>query len=87
MIIATGKGTARKKLIPGEASLLGMGVGYCATCDGPLYRGREVVAIGNSDEAAEDILMLHQMGCEVIWILDDPDELKVSPEQLKKSKN
>jgi thioredoxin reductase (NADPH) len=86
VIIATGKGTARKKLIPGEASLLGMGVGYCATCDGPLYRGREVVAIGNSNEAAEDVLMLHQMGCKVIWILDDPDDLKVSPELVKEIK-
>jgi thioredoxin reductase (NADPH) len=86
VIIATGKGTVRKKLIPGEASLLGMGVGYCATCDGPLYRGREVVAIGNSNEAAEDVLMLHQMGCKVIWILDDPDDLKVSPELVKEIK-
>ena len=83
VIIATGKGTARKKLIPGEAFLLGMGVGYCATCDGPLYRGRLVVAIGNSNEAAEDILMLHQMGCKVIWVLDDQDGIKISPELVK----
>jgi thioredoxin reductase (NADPH) len=83
VIIATGKGTARKKLIPGEASFVGMGVSYCSTCDGPLYRGRDVVAIGNNNEAAEDLLTLHQMGCNVTWILDGRDDLKVSPELLK----
>ena len=83
VIIATGKGTARKKLIPGEESLVGMGVSYCATCDGPLYRGRTVVAIGNNDEAAEDLLTLFQMGCKVIWVPDDPEGIKVSSELLK----
>jgi thioredoxin reductase (NADPH) len=66
VILATGKGAARKKLIRGEESLIGMGVSYCATCDGPLYRGRDVVAIGNTDEAAEDLLTLHQMGNNVL---------------------
>jgi thioredoxin reductase (NADPH) len=60
-----------------------MGVSYCSTCDGPLYRGRDVVAIGNNNEAAEDLLNLHQIGCKVTWIPDDRDGLKISPDLLK----
>ncbi len=45
-----------------------MGVSYCATCDGPLYRGSKVAALGSTNEAAEDILLLDQMGCEVYWV-------------------
>ena len=86
VIIATGKGSARKKLILGETTFVGMGVSYCATCDGPLYRGCDVVAIGNNNEAAEDLLMLHQMGCKVTWIPDDLDGLKVSPELVEEIK-
>jgi len=65
VILAPGRTLPRTKIIPGEERLLGMGVSYCATCDGPLYRGSRVAALGNSDEAAEDILLLEQMGCEV----------------------
>jgi len=83
VILATGKGASREKLIHGEESLIGMGVSYCTTCDGPIYRGRTVVAIGNNDEAAEDLLALFQIGCNVIWTPDDPEGIKVSPELLK----
>lgn len=68
VILATGKPVAKEKMIPGEERLLGTGVSYCATCDGPLYRGLPVAAFGLSEEAAEDILALHQLGCQVHWI-------------------
>ena len=69
VIIASGKPVSMERMIPGEDSLLGMGVSYCATCDGPIFRGRKVAVIGDNEEAAEDILALIQMGCEVHWIL------------------
>jgi thioredoxin reductase (NADPH) len=72
VILATGKPVPRERLIPGEDRLVGQGVSYCATCDGPLYRGATVVAIGHSEEAREDVLALHQMGCRVIWVPDKP---------------
>jgi thioredoxin reductase (NADPH) len=62
----------RERLIPGEDRLIGQGVSYCATCDGPLYRGATVVAVGHSDEAREEVLSLHQMGCRVIWVAGKP---------------
>jgi thioredoxin reductase (NADPH) len=68
VILAMGKPIPRERLIPGEDRLIGQGVSYCATCDGPLFRGSDVVAIGHSDEAREDVLALLQMGCRVVWV-------------------
>ncbi len=77
VIIATGRGLSKARMIPGEEKFLGLGVSYCATCDGPLFRGQPVVALGNSDEAAEEILALKDMNCDVRWIPGDED-IKVS---------
>jgi len=82
VIIATGRGIPRGRMIQGEERFLGMGVSYCATCDGPLFRGQPVVALGNTDEAAEDILALRGMGCDVWWIPGE-DEIKVSEDYIK----
>ncbi|MGQ9801720.1 MAG: NAD(P)/FAD-dependent oxidoreductase [Candidatus Saccharicenans sp.] len=65
VIIATGKPFSRERMIPGEEELTGRGVSYCATCDGPLYRGREVLAYGLSEETVEEVLELDQMDCKV----------------------
>jgi len=78
VIIASGKPISSGRMIPGEDRFLGMGVSYCSTCDGPLYRGRKVAAIGDSDEAAEDVLALHQMGCDVHWFFGDRKDAHVS---------
>jgi thioredoxin reductase (NADPH) len=85
VIIATGRGIPRGRMIRGEERFLGMGVSYCATCDGPLFRGQPVVALGNTDEAAEDILALRGMGCHVRWIPGE-DEIKVSEDTIKEIK-
>jgi len=68
VILATGRPLSREKMLPGEERLVGFGVSYCATCDGPLYRGLDVAAYGHSEEAAEEILLLSQMGCRVHWV-------------------
>ena len=69
VIIATGRPFAKERLIPGEEHLVGAGVSYCCTCDGPLYRGQKVAAFGTGEEAAEDVLALKHMGVRVEWIL------------------
>lgn len=86
VILATGKPLSEAKMILGEARLLGAGVSYCATCDGPLYRDRKVIGIGNSDEAVEDILALHQLGSEVQWITGDSKELNATENLLNEVK-
>jgi len=68
VILATGKPFARERMIPGEDRLTGLGVSYCATCDGPLYRGADVAAYGHSAEAVEDVRILGQIGCRVHWV-------------------
>ncbi|MCX6566107.1 MAG: FAD-dependent oxidoreductase [Candidatus Aminicenantes bacterium] len=79
VILATGKPFAKERLIPGEERLLGYGVSYCAVCDGPLYKGRDVAAYGHSAEAVEDIWILEQTGVRVHWIpgrVKDPAALE-----------
>ena len=82
VIIASGRGLSKAKMIPGEESLIGLGVSYCANCDGPLFRGQTVVALGNTDEAAEDILALKGLEIDVRWIPGEP-EIKVSEDLMK----
>jgi len=74
VILATGKPVPRERMIPGEDRLIGQGVSYCATCDGPLFRGADVVAVGHSEEAREDAEALLQMGCRVLWVPGRPLE-------------
>jgi thioredoxin reductase (NADPH) len=47
-------GVFSTKQLPGESEFLGRGVGYCATCDAPLYRGKTVAILAYSHEAAEE---------------------------------
>jgi thioredoxin reductase (NADPH) len=79
VVLATGKPFAKERQIPGEERLVGFGVSYCAVCDGPLYRGRDVAAYGSSEEAIEDVLALNQMGVNVHWVtgkIKDPAALE-----------
>ncbi|HVA90586.1 MAG TPA: FAD-dependent oxidoreductase, partial [Chloroflexota bacterium] len=57
VLIATGS-TYRRLGIPGEDELIGAGVHYCATCDGPFYRGKDVAVIGGGNSAGEESLFL-----------------------------
>jgi thioredoxin reductase (NADPH) len=67
VIVATG--IDRKKLsIPGEQKFRGMGVSICATCDGPLFRDREVAVIGAGEEAVEDALQLVDL-CKRVYLI------------------
>jgi len=45
--------TPRNLDVPGEKELTGKGVTYCATCDGPLYRGKDVVVVGGGNSALD----------------------------------
>jgi thioredoxin reductase (NADPH) len=59
-VIATGS-TYRRLGVPGEEDLIGAGVHFCATCDGPFYRGsNELLVIGGGNSALEEGLFLAQ---------------------------
>ena len=64
IIFATGAKNA-KLGCPGEAEFTGKGVSYCATCDGPLFRNKEVVVVGGGDTALEDGLFLTKFAKKV----------------------
>jgi thioredoxin reductase (NADPH) len=57
LIIASGN-RWRKLNVPGETELVGRGVSYCATCDGPFFKGKEVAVVGGGDSAVEEALYL-----------------------------
>jgi thioredoxin reductase (NADPH) len=65
VIVATGS-TYRRLDVPGEEDLIGAGVHFCATCDGPFYKGaEEVVVIGGGNSALEEGLHLSQFAGKV----------------------
>lgn len=61
-------GAQRSAKLPGEEALLGRGVSWCATCDGMLYRDRDVVVVGLSHNAAAEANFLHSIGCHVTFV-------------------
>ena len=64
VIIAAG--ITRESAYKGENEYVGKGVSYCATCDGMLYKGKNVAVIGTSSEAREDMEFLRSIGCDVL---------------------
>ena len=87
IIIATGA-QPRKLGVPGEDKLTGRGVSYCATCDGPLYRDKNVVIIGGGNAMAEEALYLTRFA-KSVNIIHRRDQLRASPilqEKLKENK-
>lgn len=66
VILATG--IEKGKKIKGEEEYLGKGVSYCATCDGMLYRKKDVVIIGEIKEAEEDANFLAEICNKVYFV-------------------
>ncbi len=66
LIIATGH--AKFKYFEGEREYLGKGVGYCATCDGPLYRNKSVAIISQNEEGEEEARFLSEICSEVYYL-------------------
>lgn len=76
VLIATGS-TYRRLDVPGESELIGAGIHFCATCDGPFYKGLPVAVIGGGNSAAEESLFLTRFASEVT-ILVRGDTLSAS---------
>ncbi len=64
VLIATGS-TYKRLGVPGEDDLIGAGVHFCATCDGPFYKGEHVAVIGGGNSAGEESLFLTRVADKV----------------------
>jgi len=88
VLIATGA-SHRHLGAPGEEELSGMGVSYCATCDGMFFKGRITAVAGGGDVAVEDAIFLSRM-CEKVYIIHRRDEFRAAKalvDVLKKCPN
>ena len=88
VIIATGASHAALG-VNGESELSGMGVSYCATCDGAFFKNRTVAVVGGGDVAAEDAIFLART-CQKVYLVHRRDELraaKILQEKLKELSN
>ena len=74
VILATGA-SHRHLGVKGEEEYRGMGVSYCATCDGPFFRGKKVVVAGGGDTALTDALYLSKL-CSTVTIVHRREEFR-----------
>ena len=76
LLIASGSRYRRLNVL-GEADYLGAGVHFCATCDGPFYKGKQAAVVGGGNSATEESLLLTKFADQVT-ILVRSDNFKAS---------
>lgn len=80
-------GASHAKLnVPGEEELSGMGVSYCATCDGAFFQDKVTAVIGGGDVAVEDAIFLAR-GCKKVYLIHRRDQLRAAGILQDKVKN
>lgn len=88
-LILAGGATHRHLGIPGEEEFSGMGVSYCATCDGAFFKGKTVAVVGGGNTAVEDAMFLARV-CEQVYLIHRRGELRadqILQQQLRNCKN
>ena len=76
VILATGA-EHRALNVPGEKELSGMGVSYCATCDGAFFKDKTVAVVGGGDVAVEDAIFLART-CKKVYVIHRRGELRAA---------
>lgn len=88
LVIASGKRT-RPLNVPGETEFKNKGITYCATCDGPLFAGKDVVVIGGGNSALDAALQMMKIATRV-YLVNLNDKLagdRVMMDKVKAAKN
>ncbi len=75
VIIATG--ASPRKLNVGEEKFMGKGVSFCATCDGPFFRDKTIVAVGGGDTAVQESIFLTRFAKKV-YLVHRRNELRAT---------
>ncbi|AAK81022.1 thioredoxin reductase (NADPH) [Clostridium acetobutylicum] len=70
-------GMEHTKPLKGEDKFLGRGVGYCATCDAPLYKGKIVTIVGYNKEAESEANYLAELASKVYYVPRYKDEYQL----------
>ncbi|HUH66679.1 MAG TPA: thioredoxin-disulfide reductase [Syntrophales bacterium] len=83
VILATGANW-RKLGVRGEDNFLGKGVSFCATCDGPIFRNRDVLVVGGGDAAVQEAIFLTKFANKVT-IVHRRDRLRATKALEKKA--
>jgi len=86
--VIVSSGSVPKKLgIPGEEELKGKGISYCATCDGPLFKGRDIAVIGCGSSGLQEgqFLLNHVNSIKFVEFLPYMTAEKILQDRLKKS--
>ena len=76
VIIASGAKPKPLGLV-GEDKFIGRGVSYCGTCDGPLYKNKEIMVVGGGDRAIEEAIFLASYA-KAVTLIHRRDELRAS---------
>lgn len=76
LILAMGAQHAHLE-IPGEEEFTGMGVSYCATCDGAFFKNKTVAVVGGGDVAVEDAIFLAR-ACKKVYLIHRRDSLRAA---------
>lgn len=85
--VIVASGAHYKKLrVKGEEGLVGRGVSYCGTCDGPLFRNKDIVVVGGGDRAIEEAIFLSTYASKVT-LIHRRDALRASRILQEKAQN
>ena len=68
VLITTGS-TYRMLGVPGETENIGRGVHFCATCDGPVYRGKDLIVVGGGNSAMQETLFLAKFATHITMLV------------------
>lgn len=84
VIVATGA-RHRKLGVPGEEEFLGRGVSYCAVCDGPFFKDKDIVVVGGGDSAVTEALFLTKYGRKV-YIVHRRDKFRAAEMYVERAR-
>lgn len=86
VLIATGS-RYRRLNVPGEDDLIGAGIHFCATCDGPFYKDEEMLVVGGGNSGFEEGLFLTKFATKItiLEVGDKPRASQILQEQVEKN--